>query len=298
MSILGRRFEWFPTLGGPSIMFGFTPPFLLLDHSGTAPVPAKPQVTQGPLQPGVTFLSSKIEGRTIELEVAVWADTWQLHEAAVEDLETAMAVIPEGGLGTLRLVREGMPDLEVECVPTDSPREKSGSASTACILSTYTIEFFAPMPYWQVSTQQQIALGASGGVEYPLSYPLEYTEVSSVQVIDYQGDVPAWPFIRIFGEGSNPIVKRTDAAGNVEQLAFTNNVSLASTDELQVVTQFGKKTVTLVQPGGTTNAFDALDINNTRFWQLEKGANTIEVEWESLTGGHITVTWQELRAGI
>lgn len=139
--------------------------------------------------------------------------------------------------------------------------------------------FIAGDPYWYdesdiVDTYTSDAVPLTWFPFFPLR--LGGGETFSAPIIFNAGDVAAWPVWTINGPGSE-LYLRNLTTGKILHLVTT----LAAGDTVTIDTRPGVKTVTR---GDGLNLFPNLDPTALALWPLERGTNSVSVEFAGTTG--------------
>lgn len=110
-------------------------------------------------------------------------------------------------------------------------------------------------------------------------------EADGNETLTNEGDYFAPPSLRINGPGVNPTV----TLGNTYPIKF-DDLTLGAGQ--YVVVDLVQRTVL---SGAGANRFDALDWNDTWFWQLAPGNNLVKIAWQSGNTGASTLvtTWRD-----
>jgi hypothetical protein len=125
---------------------------------------------------------------------------------------------------------------------------------------------------------------AEVGISDPIRDPITSDANAAGQdTLFNNGDVPAWPWFRIEGPITNPVVLNNRTG---EQIVM--NYSLVQDEFLTVYAKTGR-----VLLGGTEDRFSAYDFEASQFWRLLPGSNDIRVLASAYSGGSsVTIYWR------
>ena len=292
-----EKLTWFPADGSETITFSANDEeFMLKSLEGVGDTSVDPVSDKGPLQLGETFLTPRVDPKTITIQVGVLGDTPEEHMLLRQKLSGAMVVMMGQALelsepGVLRYERYNLPPLEIEAVPVDSPSytRRGGPANTVA-----DIELWCPFPYWRSTEDSTRIIEEVGGVEYSLSYPLEYTEIRRAALIENEGTAPVQPRFIIHGEIVNPVILNVTTGQALEL-----ETSIGSGERVEIDTRFGRKSVKKYsEENEESNAFPSLILDNSEFFALERGVNEITLEGSPNVDGQLVVSWRELVGGV
>lgn len=280
---------------GLTVEFGWddAAEYFILRADGMLSTRISPITARAPAQLGTTLVDVSADGRTIALSLwitgATEAATWQLRE----DLAAALFVPPstDGSapqLGTLRVVRDGLPTRQIRCIPVDSPQDDiMGERIVAA-----DIELYAPYPYWSNVDEDSESAVASGGFEFPLEFPEEFEYYRVEDNVVNMGTIPASVTIRLDGEMDTPTITNETTG-----LSIQVNRTIADGEYVIIETGYGAKSVTLYP--GAINIIDDVDLTVSDFWLLAAGSNTIVTSALAFgDNAETTITWTERWAGI
>lgn len=294
-----HHIEWIPP-SGPSVAFTRTPPYVLLHQGigGLGETHSQPFMQSAPGQHGATAIDVQISSRVITLPVLVRATSrenyWQLRS----QLSHALTIEPVYGgqqlrLGTLRIYREGYDPVVINAVPRQSPTFPQGRHGTAWTFAD--IEFDCPEPWFGDLTESQMSIGAGDtGFEFPLEHPFEILSGSAEVDVDNQGDVSAPVTIRVYGELTTPRIINVTTGQSIEVTGQINDDQI-----LEIRTGFGDKAIELIQPSGErVNWMGNINLDDSDFWQLQRGVNNVRLESDSNVSGTARIYWRNRWSGI
>jgi hypothetical protein len=283
---------WFPP-DVASITFDDSP-FGLADIDGLSSTLAKPKTRQGPNQIGVSLTGVSVDPRVITMAVELIAgsaaEMWTLRQ----QLAAAFATQPDSPTGTLRLMRSGLPTVDIDAIPQTAPEIKMKNEFYAVA----TIRFFCPNPYFKDPTDSTVLLAILGGLQFvagsTIQFPLEIKAFNVQQDINNAGTAPTPVLIKIYGACITPRVRNL-TTGEVLEISGTIN----NGDYIEINTAYGSKSVTYVDALGVrTNIMNRLSTTSKDFWQLKAGVNTVKFDPGSSTSGNVVVAWRQKYSGV
>lgn len=200
----------------------------------------------------------------------------------------ANEIVDSGDLYTLRKVTEDgrTRDIRGEFVTIEDHIEGASRmfGKVTHIFVTEDSFFFDP-----TQKSEALALPPEGGFSVPLSVDVGVaaTDIDGYVVVDNQGDVEAWPIVRITGPSDNPSLTNDESS---KVMAITQSMDAGDYIEIDM----GEATVVWYDAttGTTTNIIESISAAS-EFWPLARGSNTIHVEAEAAVGGTITISWYE-----
>lgn len=237
------------------------PTIWLEAESGVGMAPLERLSERGPFQDGATDLGYRLRPRTIDLVLGVGgitiADTYAAR-ATLRRIFRPRAVplileyeLPDGALRRWDChVREGFD------FPTGN-REGFWDRTLVALV--------APDPTCYDPSPVNVNFAISGGgaaftVPTPVPTPIGASTIDQSRAIVYEGEANAYPIVRIFGPGVDPIVR---SATTGDMLDFTGT-SLATNEVLTIDTRPGAKTVTHTDAtGAETNGIARLMESST-----------------------------------
>jgi hypothetical protein len=154
------------------------------------------------------------------------------------------------------------------------------------------VELLAPYPYFRGTADEEASFISGGGFELPLEFPFEIPSFGVVSEVENVGTVFAPVTIRIDGEVETPRITNLTTGATL-----TLDTTIAEGEYIIVQTAYGRKSV--VRYPGETNDIAAVDLDESEFWSLAPGLNTIEFSANATgTGAAITLTWRPEWSGI
>ena len=288
--------------------FWSEPPWVLRAIDGIGHNAISPQMQKVPFQIGETLLNTDASPRVVTMTLRVVGQAVNDNGTQEEKrrnlfflrnvLSQALAVQPldnpipgaRPSLGRLFYFREREPVLMLECVPRLSPQFTTIAGIETMVDAD--IEFVAPMPYWVdvgfpgilEARMRQCWFYPSGGMEYPFEFTesgepviegLEFTGFQDVLQLDNSGDLRTPIVFTLRGPYSGFFELINDTVGQKIRVLG----SIDAHESMIINTAFGEKTITLLNrnTGETSSALGLLDFEVSRFWQMERGLNTIRL---------------------
>jgi hypothetical protein len=131
------------------------------------------------------------------------------------------------------------------------------------------------------------AAGDAGGLTWPLTFPMFYVaaNVTTRQAVSYAGTMPTYPVVRCYGPADYPIIENVtlDKAVQVVQ-------AMATGDWIDV--DMSEQTATFHDTTDNSDT-DATNLvtDDTQFWHLRPGENTIRVAMNGASSGGVRMTY-------
>lgn len=197
-------------------------------------------------------------------------------------------VVDSDDLYTLRKVTEDgrTRDVKGEFV-TIEDRIEGASRMFGKVTHIFVTEdsfFFDP-----TEKSEALSLPDEGGFSIPLSVDVSVvaTDIDGYVYVDNQGDVEAWPTIRITGPCDNPVITN-DESGKLVDL--TQAMDAGDYIEIDM-----EEATVIWYDAGTATSTNIIETMSaaSEFWSLVRGSNTLHVEAENAVGGTITISWHE-----
>jgi hypothetical protein len=122
------------------------------------------------------------------------------------------------------------------------------------------------------------------GIQDPITDPITSTRgVAGQQFVVNDGDAEAWPWFRILGPITNPVLLNSTTGERV-----TLTYALAANTFLDVHPKAGR-----ILLGGTADRGQALDFPNSFWWKLQPGTNDVRLLASGFSGGAaVTISWR------
>ena len=298
-SAVSTTLIWTPANGDGDMLWGPDFPYRLHDVEGLENTLSSVTMIKSPSQLGETPVDVMVPPRVITVQL-------RLLEADMESYWNARRVLsraltqpqPRGNsvpkLGTLRVLREGLPAFDIDASPRSSPQiTPSGVGFPGGVAD---IELVCPYPYFREAVDSERTMETAGaGFEFSVQFPVESESNNIEQTIVNAGDVPAPIRARLYGDATT-VRLRNVTTGEVFEV--TGNVP--ATHYIEVNTEFGAKSVELVTiaTGARVNAMDRLNLNMADLWQLQPGSNQVLFEADLNPSGRATVVWRQRYDGI
>jgi hypothetical protein len=246
-----------------------------------------PQITAivagSPALGGYGDLSAQVGTRKVSIQAAI--DLSGLDANAARELlsSVGLSLVPEEGLGTLRIERSGRTRL-VEALPNGAPH--FGKRRWDSPFRSLELGFSCASPWFRESTTRKAEVRyyatrlsfPEAGIAFPeegLAFSTLECEGTRSVTIENSGDVPAPVRIRFTGPTVNPFVANRTTGEEIRILD-----ALAQDEWMDIDTTPGKRKVTITRGGVEGNGMQYLDLSST-FWKLRPGTNLVELGDES-----------------
>ena len=196
-------------------------------------------------------------------------------------------------LGALKVVTPDGLERQIDCWLVEWPDMESEGPADAMV----TPVFWAPLPWFYDPEEQSeiFALDILGGA----GYPVEYVDPTGIEYVDAdinvdifpinEGDVDAWPIIRITGPGQDPTIENV-TTGKVFELTAAGGIVLDTGDYVEI----DMRESTVVHFDDTDDSITSITAkmsDASEFWPLQRGANELHVELTDSGSGSAFVTW-------
>ena len=159
--------------------------------------------------------------------------------------------------------------------------------------------FFAPYPFFYdpIQQAQTFALSTPGGITFPITFPITFapTTIDTTLTVTNDGEVAAWPQIKIYGPGVDPVITNL-TSGLVMDLSNGTGLTL-DTDDWVIVDMDAATIQFYVDSAGTTTYIPQKRTTASKFWQLLVGDNSVQVVMSGVTTGSVVLTWYEYYRG-
>jgi hypothetical protein len=138
-------------------------------------------------------------------------------------------------------------------------------------------------------------------LQMPFEFPFfqfdnSLADISTTILISNTGDVRTPITVQVFGRINNGFSLINNTTG--ERIDI-NTVELAGNEIIEIKTEFGQKSVTLITESTTSNAMYRVDFETTIFWELAKGVNSVTFEAElASNNAHAVLTFKNRYAGV
>lgn len=273
---------------GQSVELGNNPPFILTKIEGTGAVDVNIQSQKSPYQDGSTYLDNALEPRPISIEVMLLADT--IGEMTENRHRLLKVFNPKLGPGRL-VYQLGNIKREIEAISELAP-VFSDAGDFKDTMQPGLIQLYCPNPFWldEFETSEEIITWI-GGMRFPLRLPTEFATAGDkiINVIN-SGDVETPIKLEIYGPATKPKITKRETG---EYLRIKEE--LTSDDVVVITTDFGNKRVEL----NGDNAFNILDLPDSKFFNLDIGDNVIELTTDDITNNaNVKMSYRNRYIGI
>jgi phage-related protein len=198
-------------------------------------------------------------------------------------------------LGTGQLIYEN--DIGKWCIPAvlfDGPVMLPKKPDDRKITYQHAdVAFVCEQPFWQSFVEYStMIIGRTGGLSFPLAFPVHFSDLADNIEINNTGDVDAPLRIEFRGPAAGCRITKVETGEYIE-VSYT----LAAGEKLIIDTDPRSTTVTFVDTHGVSvSAFNKINALST-FFQLTRGINTIA--FTSVSGTpEVYLYWHELFSGV
>lgn len=265
---------YFTNARGQTIEFSATSKYKLQKVDDIGGLEAVSQSVSSPYQDGSTPVGdSFFESRVISLEFVVVSETL---DADIRNLNNILN--PKIGIGKLTLETAAgiyvLEKVKTRMLPT-RPGEKDRGKYFQ--ISELIFEVFDPF-YSDVDFTTTILATTLSLLEFPINIEdgMEFStlDASAVMIMN-EGDVEAPILVSFKGPLTAPIV--LTKAETEEKITLSLNV--ATDEQIEITTNDDNLNVILrnMTDGSTMSAFGYIDVDNTDFFKLDVGNNTLEL---------------------
>lgn len=266
-----------------SVTISTQEPFLLLNFETN--VMNEMYSTKSPNQDGEAYRDSSLEVRETDIELLL---TDKTREGLLKKKALINRVFnPKLGQGTLLYEDMGITRIikgEVDVLPFFKDLNISNSRCLIPIISHN--------PFWLSLTESAKEIVSwIGGMRFPLILPTSFA-IAGDKVINVrnEGEVETPIKIEIFGPASYPKINKRETG---EYLKI--NKVLDTNDVVTITTEFGNKRVEL----NGENAFNLLDLPDSKFFNLDIGDNVLEFTTEDITNSaNVKITYRNRYIGV
>jgi hypothetical protein len=284
---------WMRSLDGASLTFGAdaSSQFQLLHHDGFAVGDFEHIATAAIDGHGDFWLDAHAKERIVTLDVLLRASSLAGLQGLRAQLSSTLN--PFRGSGTLVLTQSNGIVRAFDCVLAEPPPMPTAAHIGARVLRT-TLRLRSvglPFLYDPAIKSVSVAANATGTFMFPLTFPLTVAQsgVGVSLMLNNAGDVPTPVQITVVGPAIAPQIRNATTDESVE---WSGTVADAS--PLYVDTDPRVPVVTLY--GAPAWSY----LTRAEFWQLQPGANDVEIAISGTAGANTaaTVQWIERYLGI
>lgn len=264
----------FTNSNGESIIFDHGKPYLLQSFNGTGGVEGDIHMEKAPFQDGETYINTLLDTRTIDIEVAIFANSQdELHQRKAEFVRV---LNPKLGKGTVRYEYDGIVK-EIESVVDSPPIFPVGIENKGIGFQRTAFTFLCPSPFWTDSyIKSEEMADWVGGLTFPLSLETTFAERGKRRTLTNDGDVSTAIEVVFYGQCENPTIENLTTGEFIKVNKLINEG-----EKLIISTYFGNKAVVIEDTQGTrTNAFNYIELNS-KFLQLLPGQNLMQYSADS-----------------
>lgn len=266
---------------GDRLSIGAGGPFLLSDISGIDPPPGIINTSQAALLDGQTYNSSKLDMRQIIIAFAI-------QGPAANNRITIYTVLKSAQL--VKLYYKGQQrDVYIEGYVQDI------NVSMMRQKQICTVQILCPQPYFMAAEQvvndlTQIVKMFHFPFHSEATPEIIFGKLSNELgiTIDNQGDLECGMIIELYASAA---VENPTVFNYISQEFFGLVYTMQAADLITIDTRPGKKSVTLLRAGVTTNIFNYVEQGST-WLQLPANGGTFVYEVDSGSATNLTVTFK------
>jgi len=283
----------FKNANGAEIVIGDSDPHILSDISGTGGADAKIHTAPAYQRNGSSYLGTTLKDRKIKLEIEVTGDSRkEVKERVREVMSIFNSSLGEGQL----MYTNDVGTWRIYGTVYDGPvvKRKDGYPYHGYV----DVGIFCDDPDWLAPEDTQIKMeDYTGGLEYPLEYPISYADRGTGGRVMYTGDNPA-PVLLDFrvAEGGLAVVDPRIENENGEFIQIKGTIEPGQ--RLMINTNKKKLSVTLIDVDGSeSDAWDYLRGTKNTYLKLHAGENVFGF---SATSGNpeLYLTFAERYSGV
>jgi hypothetical protein len=258
---------------GQEVDFGQTAPLILQKITGTGGLPYSIQTEKAPYQDGTTFINQDAEERDITLQIAMIGTLAEVYEAKRE-----LQKIINKGQGFL-IYQNDLFEKQIEVYAESTPTYATGDRSKGQNYQVATLSFVATEPYWKdLFPYTEFLTRVTPAFHFELEIEEAGIEfgvyTNSIANINNDGDTTAPLTFEFAGPVTDPIIHNETTGEYIKLIT-----PLLADEIMTITTGFGNKsaTITNIETGVVTNAFQYLDLGST-FFHLKKGMNKLRFD--------------------
>ena len=273
-----------------TVTFSKDKPYKLLDLQGTGAIETDVQTQKAPFQDGLTYVDTLFEEREINIEFMMIDNDINNKRATISSIFNPKIK------GKLQYNINGK-TFEIKTIVSTPPTFPTGRVNRGLDYQKVLITLIGPLPFWLEDFEHEQKMAALiGGLTFPISMDpyMTFEEAGDVVAVSNNGDVPTPVEIEFNGPAVNPKIENLTTGEFIEV-----SQTLLENEKLLISTEFGNKTVTLVDSNeNETNGFHYLNLNSN-FWSLEVGENLISYSAdEGEEDAVVNVKWKERFVGV
>lgn len=275
---------------GNSIEFSAEFPYKLGDTTGIGEMPTEPQMDEVYGIDGDVYYDTLADNRPVRF------DFW-FNGTTEADLLTTRRLIqkylnPKLGEGIL-VYENNNAKYRVNAAVFDGPVMLTGAENRTPLCQHVEVAFLCAQPLWESYIEYSVKIvGKTGGLAFPLEFPISFATLADNVEIDNQGDNDT-P-VRIEFRGPATLCKITKVeTGEYVEVTHT----LEANEKLIIDTNERLPTVTFVSATGVeTSAFNKINAASD-FFVLTPGVNTMA--FTSATGTpEVYIFWRHRYSGV
>jgi phage-related protein len=276
---------------GYTITFDATLPVLLGEVSGIGEIPIDIQTADAHGIDGKIYYESTAAPRLIKFDFWISADTHEGLHAARREMQKCLN--PKAGEGLL-MYEDDNSKYIIAAAVCDGPVILSSKPNDKMALYQHVeVAFCCNQPMWQSFIEYStVIVGLTGGLQFPLSFPINFATTADNMVINNDGDTKTPLRIEFRGPATGCRITKigTGEYVDVTYTLLTGEKLIIDTDPVQISVSF------VDASGVVTSAFNKINPLST-FFQLTTGINTIS--FTTATGSpEVYLYWRIRYAGV
>ncbi len=268
-----------------------------LEEAGFGLNDLQPISARVPYQHGAAAMGLYLPPRQFSLLIGIMHDTdaqWRAFDATLlgrlgpfkasvmPDIDDACIVTRTTGDGRVRAIRCFLVGYDTGSAQKNGP-----------LFGKRLITYWAPDPFWYDPTAQEsiLAISGDGGIEFPITFPIEFPETTIDQriYVANTGHVETWPTIRINGPGVDPEIEN-ETTGLTLDLSADSGITLDSGDYIDIDMDAATIEWYDATDGSTTNIIQKMSAASS-FWPLRVGDNTVHVQMAGAYSGSVVFSY-------
>ena len=263
--------------------------FLLTAHTGTTVAEILTTSGRGFDQNGRKYIKTNLGVRILTLSFS----TRRLTDAAFYEKKRLISSVFNPLLGEGVLTYEN--DHIRKCITVAVTGMPDLTEKTK-ITGKYTVELTAHDPFWYDETETEILLsGVTGGLKFPLKFTgngVRFALKGARSVIVNASDAEIPITAEFSGACVNPVFRNATTGKKISIRTTVNDG-----EKIVVTTRYGEKNIYKVAVNGTKTNVNNLITNDTEFFSLRPGSNSLIFDADSGTP-EVYIRYRNLYTGV
>lgn len=235
-----------------------------------------------PYRHGATPRGQYLQPREMVVALGILTQDFDAWQQADRNLRDALKPFP--GEGVLKWVH-GSTVRAIRCYMTQYAKDSHDKKGPGW--GVRLVHFHAPDPFFYDPNEVVVneSLSAPPTQSFPRSFPLSWSgsNVDIYVIVQNDGDVEAWPVMRVDGPSDNPIITN-ETTGKSMSITQAQDAG----DYIEIDMDNGTVEFYNDSAGTTTNILENLS-NDSEFFPLVPGENVLHVSAQGMQGGTFTV---------